>query len=297
MAAGIVDGGEARMKMSWLAVAGAAAVVLAVGPAAAADLAPPPVYKMPVKAPVAPVYDWTGFYVGGNVGYGWGRSSDTSTLADNLGIVHFTSSDSTNLDGVVGGGQIGYNWQRQNWLWGLEADIQGADQKGNRSFICPVGVCTPLIISSLGPPGLGPAVPVTMSQRIDWFGTVRGRVGVLATPSVLFYATGGLAYGEVNTSETIGEVTASNIALQSSSFSSSDTRLGYAVGAGVEGVIGGNWTAKLEYLFVDLGRTSGSFAVQFPTANITSSFSSHITDNLLRVGVNYKFGGPAFAKY
>ena len=115
--------------------------VLAVSAASAlaADL---PVYT---KAPVivAPIYDWTGFYVGGNVGYSWGRSNDTSTLTNGAGIVLFTSIGSTNMDGIVGGGQVGYNWQRQNWLWGLEADIQGTDEKGNRGFNCPIGFCTP----------------------------------------------------------------------------------------------------------------------------------------------------------
>jgi outer membrane immunogenic protein len=99
------------------------------------------------------------------------------------------------------------------------------------------------------------------------------------------YATGGLAYGGVNTSETIG----------GTAFSATDTRVGYTVGAGIEGALGGNWTAKLEYLYVDLGRVSGSFT---PAGGvITSAYSSRITDNVLRVGVNYKFGGPVVAKY
>ena len=91
-----------------------------------------------------------------------------------------------------------------------------------------------------------------MTQKIDWFGTVRGRVGVLAAPKVLLYATGGLAYGEVNSSEAIGVVTPVSVFEH-------DHHVGWTVGAGVEGAIGGNWTAKLEYLYVDLGRTSGSF--------------------------------------
>ena len=91
------------------------------------------------------------------------------------------------MDGVIGGGQIGYNWQVQNWVWGLEADIQASDQKGRRDFLCPIGVCTPGALILVAP---GPAVPVALDQKLEWFGTVRGRVGVLATPQVLFYATG-----------------------------------------------------------------------------------------------------------
>ena len=111
--------------------------------ASAADLAARPYTKAPVM--VADVYNWTGFYIGGNVGYSWGRSVDTSTLANGAGTVLFTSFDSTNLDGIVGGGQIGYNWQSQSLVWGLEADIQGTDEKGSRAFTCPTGICTPFV--------------------------------------------------------------------------------------------------------------------------------------------------------
>ena len=190
-------------------------------------------------------------------------------------------------------------------MWGLEGDIQGTGERGSRDFTCPTGVCTP---STTAPaPGffagptpiittLGPAIPFTLTQKIDWFGTVRGRVGVLATPRVLFYATGGLAYGDVGTNETIG----------ASSFSASDLRVGYTVGAGIEGALGGNWTAKLEYLYVDLGRTSGSFATAIAASGggavtsgtLTSAYSSRVTDNILRVGLNYRFtSGPVAARY
>src|ERR1700727_2918852 len=93
--------------------------------ALAADL-PARVYT---KAPVFidPGYNWSGFYIGGNVGYSWGRSSDNSNLTN-------------------GGGQAGYNWQMQNWVWGLEADIQGTGERGSRDVSCPTGLCTPSTI-------------------------------------------------------------------------------------------------------------------------------------------------------
>ena len=135
---------------------------------------------------------------------------------------------------------------------GLEADIQGTDEKGSRSFTCPTGICTPAIGFPLALVIPGPAVPVTLNQKIDWFGTVRGRIGYLVDPKVLLYATGGLAYGEVDSSATIG--------LVPTGFGTvSNTHVGWTVGAGIEGVIGGNWTASLEYLYVDLGRVNGSF--------------------------------------
>jgi outer membrane immunogenic protein len=269
-------------------IAASALAAMAVASAAsAADLAARPYTKAPV---MAPVYDWTGFYIGGNVGYSWGRSSDTSTLTNGAGTVLFTTGAGANMDGVIGGGQIGYNWQIQNWVWGLEADIQGSDQKGRRDYLCPTGVCTPPFgVIAVFP---GPAVPVALDQKLEWFGTVRGRVGVLATPQVLFYATGGLAYGEVNTSAVIGA--------GAFGFNAHDTRVGYTVGAGVEGAIGGNWTAKLEYLYMDLGRTSGTFLTTIPALGggvLSYNYSSRITDNIVRVGLNYKFGGPVIAKY
>jgi outer membrane immunogenic protein len=270
----------------------AAASLIATG-ALAADLpAKAPIYT---KAPVYvdPGFDWTGFYIGGNIGYSWGRSSDTSTITNGAGTVLFTSTDKTSLNGVVGGGQFGYNWQMQRAVFGLEADIQGTDEKGSRSFTCPTGICTPAIGFPLALVIPGPAVPVTLNQKIDWFGTVRGRIGYLVDPKVLLYATGGLAYGEVDSSATIG--------LVPTGFGTvSNTHVGYTVGAGIEGVIGGNWTARLEYLYVDLGRVNGSFQTAIGGLGggvLSSNYSSRVTDNVLRGGVNYKFGGPVVAKY
>ena len=236
-----------------------------------------------------PLFNWTCFYLGGNIGYSWGRSSDSSTLTNTAGTVLFASAGTTDLNGVVGGGQIGYNWQIQNWVWGLEADIQGTNEKGTRSFVCPAGVCipTPVGVAAIA----GRPVPVALNQKIDWFGTVRGRVGVLATPTLLLYATGGLAYGEVNTGETIAALTP---------FSTNATNFGWTAGAGIEGVIGGNWTARLEYLYVDLGRVNGAFLTTlgaFGGGVLSANYSSRVTDNIVRVGINYKFNSPVVARY
>jgi outer membrane immunogenic protein len=270
---------------------GAAAVgSLLTTSAFAADLPVKTYTKAPVY--VAPVYNWTGFYLGGNIGYSWGKSSDTSTLTNPSGMVVFTSAGQSNLDGGVGGGQIGYNWQMQGWVWGFEADIQGSGENGSRAFAFQRQLFVQAGLFGLQ---ANLAVPFALTQKIDWFGTVRGRVGVLATPKVLLYATGGLAYGEVNSSEAIGVATPV-------SFLNTTTNVGWTVGAGVEGAIGGNWTARLEYLYVDLGRTSGSFVtpvvIGFAVNGgfLNSNYSSRITDNILRVGVNYKFDGSGAAR-
>src|ERR1700688_4531245 len=138
------------MKRIFIAIA-AVGSLLTTG-AFAADLAP-----MYTKAPppVVAVYDWTGFYIGGNVGYSWGRSSTTEAFSDSVsGTILAATSAKFDLNGVIGGGQIGYNWQRDKWVFGLEADIQGSGQKGSGSAVCAGGTATVLnSICALGHSG------------------------------------------------------------------------------------------------------------------------------------------------
>jgi outer membrane immunogenic protein len=157
----------------------------------------------------------------------------------------------------------------------------------------------------------GQAVTSNLSEKIEWFGTVRGRIGATFTPTFLAYVTGGLAYGEVRTTDTVAGTNVTNPGGQgvnggtiltpvAASFSSSSTRAGWTVGAGIEGAIGGNWTAKLEYLYIDLGNISGSFItpVVSPSGNfVFANYNSHITDNVVRVGINYRWGSAVVAKY
>ena len=254
----------------------------------AADLAPRTYTKAPVM--VDPGFNWSGFYVGGNVGYSWGRSGNSETLSSvATGAALFTNTSRNDVNGVIGGGQVGYNWQTSNWLFGLEADIQGSGEKGSSTIVC--------LACGSGPSDL----MANLTQKLNWFGTFRGRAGVLATPTVLLYATGGLAYGEVDTGGSITGPTL-QVPLATVAFpGTSSTRAGWTVGAGVEGRIAGNWTAKLEYLYMDLGTVNaGPFATTIlgTTRNaLAASYSSHFTDNILRVGVNYNFSGPVVARY
>jgi outer membrane immunogenic protein len=255
---------------------------LTVGLASAASAADMPVY---LKAP-PPVWSWTGFYLGGNVGYSWGKSDTSVSFFDSVtGALVGQDSKTFSLNGVIGGGQIGYNWQTGKWVWGLETDIQASGQKGSADFVCASG-CGP-----------GP-VTETLNQKLDWFGTVRGRLGFTVTPTVLLYGTGGLAYGDIKTDGTISDPV---------TFNTSTVKTGWTAGAGIEARISGNWTAKLEYLYMDLGNVSGGtvatpifvppcttvFAARGGCNNtLNSTFSSTgsgITDNIVRVGVNYKF--------
>jgi outer membrane immunogenic protein len=199
-----------------------------------------------------------------------------------------TTTSRDDVNGIIGGGQLGYNWQISNWVAGFEGDFQGSRERGFTMLVCPG--C-----------GNGPSdITSTLTQKLAWFGTVRGRAGVLVTPAVLLYGTGGLAYGEVDTAGTISGQTAQGPGTAVFPGLNS-TRVGWTAGAGIEGRIGGNWTAKLEYLYMDLGTVSaGPIAttilgpVRLP---VGASYSSHFTDNILRVGFNYIFNAPVAAKY
>jgi outer membrane immunogenic protein len=267
-----------------------------------------------------PVYNWTGFYTGVNLGQSWGRSRSTTSFND---LVSGTALSGANakfaLDGIVGGGQFGYNWQRNNWLLGVEADIQGTGQGGNGSAVCgggPAASTTTTAAAVNGTCAIGhigdtvpfnvAALPVTnsVSQNLEWFGTLRGRVGsTLTTPAILGYVTGGLAYGEVRTVSTVNGVnlvgpqgvnTPPTVVPFSGSVTNRSTRTGWTVGGGIEGVIGGNWTMKAEYLYVDLGTVSGSLltaSIAPGGVSVITRYSSDITDHIFRVGFNYKWGG------
>lgn len=184
----------------------AALGLVAAGAASAADL---PSRKGPIAAPVymPPAFTWTGFYVGANAGYGWGNVNANGFA--NVG----------DLDGFVGGGQIGYNYQMGQFVLGLEADLQAADlSSGNNLGLVRV--------------------------KTDYFGTVRARVGV-AFDRFMPYITGGWAYGNVKTS------------IPALAFSSDRSHTGgYAVGGGLEYAITNNLIAGVEYLYVDLGEKS-----------------------------------------
>jgi len=243
------------------------AAMWAIGFASAASAADLPVYT---KAP-PPVWSWTGFYAGGNLGYSWGNADTTVSFVDGTGTVLATSNQSIGINGVIGGGQMGYNWQTGRWVLGLETDIQATGQQGTATFQCGAPCVTPQ--------------SETVTEKMDWFGTVRGRLGYTVTPTVLLYGTGGLGYGDVETS---GSGT--------SSFSSSTWKLGWTAGGGIETRIGGNWTAKLEYLyFSDAAAPNCPPAARVgnvcqPTPPISASVSSGVTaDNIVRVGVNYIF--------
>jgi outer membrane immunogenic protein len=249
--------------MKRLLFAGALAFVAA-GQALAADLPPPA--PPPPRAPAAyvptivPVYNWTGFYVGGNAGYAFASNLSSTgcitgpTLDPALVSTCPGTIGASSASGFAGGGQIGGNVQWNALVLGLEGDWQWS---GQRSTVT------------------GPDLSGTV--KLPWFATARARVGV-AADRVLFYATGGAAWMDVNT--TVNE-TATATALGNTS----NTQIGWTAGAGVEWAFAQNWTARVEYLFMDFTPSS---TVTFPSGG-TLTQNITIKDNLVRGGINFKF--------
>jgi opacity protein-like surface antigen len=151
--------------------------------------------------------------------------------------------------------------------------------------VCPGEICNPGLISVIGDPSV--TARFEQGQKLEWFATMRARLGVTVTPDAIAYVTGGLAIGEVMTAGTVfgfdGDGNPVNTIVSSHS-----TKAGWTVGGGLEGRLVGNWTAKIEYLYLDLG-TVTTIPAPAPNATTAAAFNSRITDNLLRVGVNYKF--------
>jgi outer membrane immunogenic protein len=267
-------------------IASVAALTLSAASALAADL------RMPVKAPPPapePWYDWSGFYIGLNGGYSWGNSTTTFTgtsVTPGGAIAPFSTSQSMN--GWLGGGQIGYNWQfNKNWLLGVEADIQGTGQSGSVALPTVTGNACALLVCPFTTTG-------SLAQKLPWFGTVRARLGVEPSDHWLLYVTGGLAFGEIDSTLSVTN-TVLGVTVTSAS-AHNTTQAGWTIGGGVEGVITGRWTAKAEYLYMDFGTITNAFTPGlggFATLNT----SSHVTDNIFRVGINYHFGGPVAARY
>jgi len=228
----------------------------AAGTALAADLPQPaPVQAPAVYVPtVAPVYNWGGIYVGINGGWGWGQSN--WTVGPNA-VVTTALTGSTSDNGGVVGGTVGANFQTGEFVFGVEGDWDYSGiNTGTTGAVCSTfGAC---------------------QTGNNWLATARGRVGY-AADRVLFFATAGGAFANIQT--TFAGVQ-----------SSSTTQAGWTAGAGVEWAFADNWTAKAEYLYIDLGTWNGNCTAGVcGGAGTPLPLSIGLTENLFRVGVNFKF--------
>jgi len=301
-----------------IAVMAAAISIAGTGLTFAADMPPPP--------PVAPVMTWTGFYVGLNAGGAWdnnhsvdtlGRTVPGGGLAAAVGPGSFAANSAAAATGssffgnngrFIGGGQIGYNWQFGYWVAGFEADIDGL-AKQNR---------TSTLNQTVGPfpfAGANEVInsQITTTRTLDYLGTARVRLGVLATPSFLLYGTGGAAYGRARANTSISQTNndcvffpGNCLTPNAASFGSVSTTLfGWTAGVGGEWMFAPNWSAKVEYLYYDLGNLSGTSTLTTPggtlapgsVAIVPVSTTAKFNGSIARVGINYRFGGPVVSQY
>jgi outer membrane immunogenic protein len=240
-----------------------------------------------------PVFSWTGFYIGGNVGASISDGDYTTTPGgcavtppfcvnqDDLAVL--TAHRDFDDTGFTGGGQVGFNYQLNSLLVGVETDINfdTFDETSRGTVFGGIGV---------------PRTPYTVSNKLEWFGTVRGRAGVLVSPTLLLYGTGGFAYGEASSHTNVGPFP------QGGDFyrgSKSETLTGWAAGGGGEWAFSSRWSAKLEYLFIDLddtnysNRCGGNPACEFLDPPPTYETEVETREHIIRVGINYRFSPAA----
>lgn len=235
-------------------------------------------YRMGGKAADLPaVPDWAGVYLGGHLGAATAR--DRSSL-----VIDFDLAETFKLapDGVQGGIQLGYNWQAGHWVYSVEADVQASSQRDNKS--CVFRCSDPANFATHdGQPS------AAYDAALPWFGTIRGRFGYSVGPTLL-YATGGFAYGGVRTRIVLNDGAGVNTV---SVAQRSETKTGWTAGGGIEtpfsplGLFGPGWTAKSEYIYVDLGTATSAFAGSSGGAFVTNT---RVTEHIFRAGLNYHFG-------
>lgn len=225
------------------------------------------------------MHSWTGFYVGGNAGYGWGNTTTDLVgypppiWATFLTAPGVPASYDRNLRGFIGGGQAGYNFQIGNIVLGVEGDFSFSNIHDD--------------LFRTGFDGTGTYFEDSESQKLKWLATVRGRFGFAATDRLLIFATGGYAVGSIYVSTAYTypfSVTYSGDA--------TTTKSGWTVGSGAEFAFAKNWSVKLEYLYVDLGKASAIGTPKPPNGNLYTEATVDTRFSIARVGVNYRFGGP-----
>jgi outer membrane immunogenic protein len=251
--------------------AGLLSIAGVVNAASAADLPARTYTKAPTA--VAPIYDWTGFYIGLN---GGGASShECLTITSDAGRPVVPNSEGCHdATGGLVGGQIGYRWQSANWVLGVEAQGDWADLKGSNSSLTGI-------------------IPQTNQTKVDAIGLFTGQVGY-AWNNVLVYLKGGAAVTDNNYSSffPVGNVfAAAGVPFNAAS----DTRWGGAVGVGLEFGFAPNWSVGVEYDHLFMGNPS----VTFPATSIAVGRSDNIRQDvdMATVRVNYRFGGPVVARY
>jgi outer membrane immunogenic protein len=296
----------------------AAMLAIVTSQAFAADL---PSRKEPVAAPPPPL--WTGFHLGVNIGGTWtnGGSAGANTIP--VTPVEFVPGATTSLlsgfssgnsSGLIGGGQVGYDYQipigEAGFVAGIEADIQGiAASGGGGSSVSAFRNNLNFFRRDIG------VTSINGSSSLDYLGTVRGRLGYLVLPTLLVYGTGGLAYGHASMDYSAFQIYNSAIFRTNTytafgNASDSGMQVGYTVGGGLEWMFLPNWSVKAEYLYYDLGSMSADATIiripnravntQPAAVQAIAGMNGALRGNIARAGVNYHFNwgaAPVVAAY
>ena len=251
----------------------AAVGLLIAGPANSADIARP-VYKA-APPPIA-TFSWSGLYVGGHAGAAWTDfDSRWDPLPSAAAFTAQTQSHGVSDTAFVGGALIGYNWQFQQWVLGVEGDWSWSGLKGTSSQTW---------LSTL--PGVALDGVTTVEQEVNWLATVRGRLGYLITPQALVYFTGGAAWADIDY-RAIARQASNNY---DASASLSDTASGYTLGGGLEWAFYGNWLLRAEYLYYNLSSSQSVVAQADLYPGFPSGFSwDDLKIHTVRGGLSYKF--------
>jgi len=255
-----------------LLVLSALATVMVSGAAQAADLPrKAPVYKAPVAAP----FSWAGFYIGGHAGGGWGDKKWSDYFDPLPNGIRIAGPDASyHVNGALGGGQIGYNFQSGWTVFGVEADASWTSIKGSGGIL-PSGLFGCLTVNEC-------------TSKIEALGTITARLGV-AVDRVLLYAKGGGAWVHEKHTVRAFDLQAPNDPLFNFSGTTSETRWGWTAGAGVEYAFTNNWSAKIEYNYLDFGKNE--VAVTFPApTGFGAGGTLHQTLHVVKGGLNYRFG-------
>jgi outer membrane immunogenic protein len=228
------------------------------------------VVPLPEPCPI----NWTGFYIGGHVGYGF-NGADTHNVVLPLGVFNQTPATvDPEEDGFFGGLQLGYNHQLGKLVLGVETDFSGSTMDGTTTVSPILLFGTPVTNSH-----------ITVHQDTDWFGTLRGRIGFTPTCRLLVYGTGGLAWGDVNYSaNSVG-----GAPQQQYPGSASETKVGWTGGGGVEFALSKRWSLKLEYLYYDLGDQTFTSTATPPNPPFNVRYTAETKAHTFNSGLNFKF--------
>jgi outer membrane immunogenic protein len=270
-----------------LLLASVGAMVLIGSAAFAADL--------PVYAPPAPIFTWTGIYIGGQIGYAWASGNNNFTGFDPFfprppaivgaqpllaagGGTFLSSSAGGTPSGVIGGANVGYNYQINQWVLGIEGSVDGTSLSNTAVVAFPDGTS------------------LTAHTKADIQGSIRGRLGI-AWDRALIYGTGGVAFGGFNTDVSILNPAVPFFA----NGNVSNTRVGWTVGGGIQYAITNNWSVRAEYRYTNWGTLSDGRLAAVAAPGVFFNGNRHLNQNQVQVGFDYKFDlfspGPGVARY